>query len=95
MICRIVVGLGLMLLSLQLIVAASEPLRDSATLATVVAALGKEPVLAVLLAALLTWLAHSSVAVVLLIMSLTLLLGLASILYVVWREKQLRAAGLD
>ena len=37
---------------------------------------------------------HASLRL-LLIMSLTLLLGLASILYVVWREKQLRAAGLD
>lgn len=68
---RIIIGLGLMLLSLTLIVAASEPLRASATLETVVAALGTEPVLALLLAAMLTWLAHSSVAIVLLIMSLT------------------------
>ena len=67
---RIIVGLGLMLLSLQLIVTSSEPLRDSSTLATVIAALDKEPLLALLVAALLTWLAHSSVAIVLLIMSL-------------------------
>ena len=68
---RIIVGLGLMLLSLKLIVAASEPLRDSTTLRIVIAALADEPLLAVLLAAILTWLAHSSVAIVLLIMSLT------------------------
>lgn len=67
---RIIVGLGLMLLSLQLIVGASEPLRDSPTLATVITALSDEPLLSLLLAATLTWLAHSSVAIVLLIMSL-------------------------
>jgi phosphate:Na+ symporter len=68
---RIIIGLGLMLLSLNLIIGASGPLRDSPTLATVVAALADEPMLAVLLATVLTWLAHSSVAVVLLIMSLS------------------------
>lgn len=67
---RILIGLGLMLLSLQLIVGASEPLRDSATLRMVLASLSADPILAVILGALLAWCAHSSVAVVLLIMSL-------------------------
>lgn len=67
---RIAIGLGLMLLALQLIVGASAPLRDSPTLASVLAPLAQEPLLAVLVAALLTWLAHSSLAVVLLVMSL-------------------------
>jgi phosphate:Na+ symporter len=66
---RVSIGLGLLLLSLQLLVAASEPLRDSQLLAAVVAPLAHDPILAVLLAALLTWVAHSSVAIVLLVMS--------------------------
>ncbi len=67
---RILIGLGLMLLALRLIVAASEPLRDSQALGIVIGALSGDPLLALLLAAVLTWLAHSSVAMVLLIMSL-------------------------
>jgi phosphate:Na+ symporter len=68
---RILIGLGLMLLSLQLIVAAATPLQHSETLQSVLTPLGHDPILAVLLAALLAWLSHSSVATVLLIMSLT------------------------
>lgn len=66
---RIIIGLGLMLLSLQLISMASAPLRDSPTLRTILAPLDNDPLLALLIAAVLTWLAHSSVAMVLLIMS--------------------------
>lgn len=69
---RVLIGLGLLLLSLELIVAASEPLRDSAALQSVIQPLAEERLIALLLAALLTWLAHSSVAIVLLIMSLTM-----------------------
>ncbi len=67
---RVLIGLGLMLLSLQLIVGASEPLRESAVLQDLLVPLSEAPVLAVILAALLTWLAHSSVTVVLFVMSL-------------------------
>ena len=83
---RVAIGLGLMLLSLTLIVGASSGLRDSEGLQTVLMPLANDPILAVLLAALLTWLAHSSVAMVLLIVSLTaagvvpLALGLAMVL---------------
>ena len=83
---RVAIGLGLMLLALTLIVEASSVLRESAGLQAVLAPLADDPILAVLLAALLTWLAHSSVAMVLLIMSLTatgvvpLPLGLALVL---------------
>ena len=83
---RVLVGLGLMLLSLQLIVEASGPLENSETLQTILAPLARDPILAVLLGALLAWLAHSSVATVLLIMSLAtvgvvpLPLGLALVL---------------
>ena len=67
---RAAVGLGLMLLALQLIVHASDPIRDSATLKAILSGLGQEPVLAVFFGALLTWLAHSSLATILLVMSL-------------------------
>ena len=67
---RALIGLGLVLLSLTLIVGASEPLRDSAALQTVLTAIGREPIIAFLLAMLLTWLAHSSVATILFFMSL-------------------------
>lgn len=67
---RIVLGLGLMLLALHLIVEASAPLRESQVFAVLLQPLGSEPFLALLVGALLTWAAHSSVAMVLLIMSL-------------------------
>jgi phosphate:Na+ symporter len=67
---RIVLGLGLMLLALGLIVSGSAPIRESETVGTILSALTGEPVLAVLVAALLTWLAHSSLATILLIVSL-------------------------
>ncbi|MGE0715279.1 MAG: Na/Pi cotransporter family protein [Alphaproteobacteria bacterium] len=67
---RTLVGLGLMLLALQLIVHASDPIRDSAVLKSVLGGLDQEPLLAVLLGGLLTWLAHSSLATILLVMSL-------------------------
>ncbi|HEY5598045.1 MAG TPA: Na/Pi cotransporter family protein, partial [Kiloniellales bacterium] len=69
---RMLVGLGLMLLALTLVVGASQPLRDSTTLQYVLRPLASDPILALLLAAVITWVAHSSVAIVLLIMSLTM-----------------------
>ncbi len=69
---RAAIGLGLMLLSLDLIVRASTPLRESETFMLVLGTLGTEPLLAFLLTVLLTWLAHSSLAIVLLVMSLGL-----------------------
>jgi phosphate:Na+ symporter len=67
---RAVIGLGLMLLALRLVVAASAPMRDSVVVQTVLGALSGEPLLAVLVGALITWLAHSSLAMVLLVMTL-------------------------
>lgn len=67
---RITLGLGLMLLALQLIVEASAPLRQSEVFAVLLQPLADEPFLAVLVGALITWVAHSSVAMVLLVMSL-------------------------
>ena len=67
---RVAIGLGLMLLSLHLLVASLAPMENAQVLRAVVQSLASEPVLAVLAAALLTWLFHSSVAMVLLIASL-------------------------
>lgn len=70
MISIALIGLGLMLLSLSLIVTAATPFGQSDLLKSVMVALGNEPALAFLLAILLTWMAHSSLAIVLLVMSL-------------------------
>jgi phosphate:Na+ symporter len=66
---RILIGLGLMLLSLQLIKAASTPLSTASLFHDVLAALGREPLLAFIVGALLAWVFHSTLAVILLIAS--------------------------
>lgn len=66
---RAMIGIALILLSLKMVVTVSEPLRSSAALAALVESLSSEPLLAVMLAALLTWVAHSSLAMVLLFAS--------------------------
>ena len=67
---RVAIGLGLMLMALGGLVHALGPIEHAPALKTILDALGNEPVLAVLIAAILTWGCHSSVAVVLLIVSL-------------------------
>jgi phosphate:Na+ symporter len=67
---RVAIGLGLMLLALRLILVASAPMRDAVILEELFGALAHEALILILIAALLTWLAHSSLAIVLLIMSL-------------------------
>ena len=67
---RILIGLGLMLLAIRLIMLASHPLRDAETLSVLLHPLTREPLLAILVAAVLTWLAHSSLTIVVLVMSL-------------------------
>lgn len=67
---RIVIGLALMILSLGMIVGTSAAMREHPALGFLLSRLGDEPVMAVLLAAGLTWLLHSSVAMVLFIMAL-------------------------
>ena len=67
---RLLVGIGLILLALGLIVSASAPMRASATVALVLGRLADDPLLAMLLAAALTWAMHSSVAFVLFVISL-------------------------
>ena len=66
---RILIGLGLMLLSLTLIKQASAPLNTASLFHELLAAVGKEPFLAFLIGAVLTWMFHSSLAVILLIAS--------------------------
>ncbi len=67
---RLFIGLGLMLLALAFIKLSAEPLKTSETLALVLHSLGNEPILAVLCAALLTWVMHSSLATILLFVTL-------------------------
>jgi len=66
---RAAIGLGLMLLALTLIVHTSEPMREAPVLRALFTAMSDEPIIALVLTAILTWLAHSSLAVVLLVMS--------------------------
>jgi phosphate:Na+ symporter len=67
---RVVIGLGFMLLALHQLLELMTQYEGSNALSSVLAAISATPVLSVLLAAVLTWAAHSSVAVVLLIVSL-------------------------
>jgi len=64
------IGLGLMLLSLKLIGSSTVPLREAAILQELFHALEDERIFALLLIILLTWISHSSIAMILLIMSL-------------------------
>ncbi|MDB5370478.1 MAG: Na/Pi cotransporter [Roseomonas sp.] len=67
---RAIIGLGLMLLALRQLLELMAPLESSATLRELLRLISVVPLLDVLLAAALTWAMHSSVAVVLLVMSL-------------------------
>lgn len=66
---RVLIGLGLVLLALHEFVDVLEPYEDIPGLHTLLGAISTQPVVDVILAAGLTWAAHSSVAVVLLVMS--------------------------
>ncbi len=66
---RVGIGLGLMLLALHLLLAVITPYEDVPSLRLLLGALTTQPLMDVMLAALFTWAAHSSVAVVLVIMS--------------------------
>lgn len=67
---KMLIGLGTMLLALSLIKQGAAPLRESDVLPVVLESLDQDPVLLVMIAALLTWMCHSSLAVVLLLGSL-------------------------
>ena len=67
---RVAIGLGLMLLSLHILLDTLAPAENAPSVRALLAAITGEPVLCVVLAAALAWAAHSSTAVVLLVMSL-------------------------
>jgi phosphate:Na+ symporter len=67
---RVAVGLGLMLIALHHMLDVVTPYESAPALRAALGAIAAEPVVAMLLAAALTWAAHSSMAVVLLVMSL-------------------------
>ncbi|MCB1592488.1 MAG: Na/Pi cotransporter family protein [Alphaproteobacteria bacterium] len=67
---RALIGLGLILLSLSTIKQTALPLGESETLPVILGPLEKEPMLALLVAGLITWLLHSSLAAVLIVSSL-------------------------
>jgi len=67
---RVAIGLGLMLLSLHILMNTLAPAENAPGVRALLAAITGEPVLCVLIAGALAWAAHSSAAVVLLVMSL-------------------------
>ena len=67
---RVSIGLGLMLLALHILIDTLAPAENAPAVRALLNALTADPILCVLVAAALTWAAHSSVAIVLLIMSL-------------------------
>lgn len=68
---NVLVGLGLVLLSLSLIREASAPLKSSSILADILALLDADPLMAVTFAALITVFIHSSLATVLFFVALS------------------------
>ena len=67
---RVAIGIGLMLLALHILIDSLAPAEHVPSLRTLLQAVTGDPVLCIIIAAALTWAAHSSVATVLLIMSL-------------------------
>ena len=67
---RVAIGFGLMLLALRGTLIVITPYENTPSLHLVLAVLASEPLIGLLIAAVLTWAAHSSVAIVLLVVSL-------------------------
>lgn len=67
---RAFIGLGLLLMSLQGLVTIFEPLRTAPGLNSALHMLSRAPFIALMASTVLTWASHSSVAVVVLVMSL-------------------------
>jgi phosphate:Na+ symporter len=67
---RIAIGLGLTLLALHVLLDTLAPAEQAPTVRALLGSVTNDPVLCIVIAAALTWVAHSSVAVVLLVMSL-------------------------
>jgi phosphate:Na+ symporter len=68
-IARIAIGLGLMLLALGELGTAAAPLRDSATFKDLLSGLAGDPIMIFLVGTVITWLMHSSLSMVLLVMA--------------------------
>src|ERR1700746_1163685 len=60
---RVAIGLGLMLLALQQILSLLTPYEDMPSLRLIMGAIATQPIIDVIIAAAVTWAAHSSVAV--------------------------------
>ena len=67
---RVGIGLGLILLALHVLLDTLAPAEQAPAVQALLKSITNDPVLCIVLAAALTWAAHSSVAVVLLVMSL-------------------------
>lgn len=67
---RVLIGFGLMMLALHLLIEWLSPIDTSPTTRTLLKLVVEEPIVSFLIAAFLTWIAHSSVAIVLLVISL-------------------------
>jgi phosphate:Na+ symporter len=67
---RVFIGLGLMLLALHILLNTLAPAENAPGVRVFMNAITGDPVLCIIFAALVTWLVHSSVASVLLVMSL-------------------------
>jgi len=66
---RVAIGLGLMLMALHQLLGLVTPFEDVPSLRLLLGGIATEPLIAIVVAAAFTWAAHSSVAVVLLVMS--------------------------
>ncbi|MCO5129314.1 MAG: Na/Pi cotransporter family protein [Xanthobacteraceae bacterium] len=67
---RVSIGLGLMLLALHILLGTLEPAENAPAMRVFMAAITTDPVLCMVIGAAVTWAVHSSVATVLLVMSL-------------------------
>ncbi len=67
---RVAIGLGLILLALHILLDTLAPAEQAPAMRALLGSITGDPVLCILIAAALTWAAHSSVTVVLLVMSL-------------------------
>ncbi len=67
---RIAIGLGLTLLALHILVDTLAPAEQAPAVQALLGSITNDPILCIVITAALTWAAHSSVAVVLLVMSL-------------------------
>src|SRR6201988_2569504 len=87
---RVFIGLGLMLLALHILLDTLAPAENAPSVRALMGAITGDPVMCILIAAGITWAVHSSVASVLLIMSLAYLPRHAGIRYA--RQDQTREA---